>query len=148
MNPDSTLEELRQARINLALQIEPYHIAKTIPKDTNIKNYKVFPDKILSQKERGDYLSGVKFDEDKPRWTLLPYKELESIVKVFTQGAKKYAPKNYLKLKKERIEDALIRHLMSYLCGEYADTESGEAHLSHVICNCLMLMEKKRLENE
>jgi hypothetical protein len=36
---------------------------------------------------------GRKFDSGKPRWELLPYKELEEIVEIFTFGAKKYSQK-------------------------------------------------------
>jgi hypothetical protein len=36
---------------------------------------------------------GRKFDQDKPRWELLPYKEVGEIVEIFTFGAKKYSQK-------------------------------------------------------
>ena len=38
---------------------------------------------------------GVKYDSDKPKWNLLPWDELEDVVKVLTFGAKKYAPDNW-----------------------------------------------------
>lgn len=84
-----------------------------------------------------------KDDSRKVQWHLLPFKYLESVARIFQFGAKKYSPKNYLGLKKSRIEDALMRHLYSYLMGERRDAETGESHLAHIICNCLMLMEKQ-----
>jgi len=40
-------------------------------------------------------IEGTKYDEDKPRWDLLPFTEVEKVVKVLTMGAKKYADGNW-----------------------------------------------------
>jgi hypothetical protein len=39
----------------------------------------------------GDNTLGVKHDKGKPQWDLLPWKEMEDVVKVLTFGASKYA---------------------------------------------------------
>jgi hypothetical protein len=38
---------------------------------------------------------GRKDDSGKPRWSLLPWKQVEDIVKVMTFGSKKYADFNF-----------------------------------------------------
>lgn len=85
----------------------------------------------------------TKDDTEKTQWHLIPFKFLNSVARIFMFGAKKYGVKNYLGLEDKRIEDALMRHWYAYLQGESADSDTGESHLAHIICNCLMLMEKK-----
>ena len=36
---------------------------------------------------------------------------------------------------KTRYYNALMRHLSSYADGELIDSESGESHLAHALCN-------------
>ena len=43
----------------------------------------------------GDNTLGVKYDKGKPQWDLLPWKEMEDVVKVLTFGASKYASDNW-----------------------------------------------------
>lgn len=85
---------------------------------------------------------GRKFDQDKPRWELLPYKEVGEIVDIFTFGAKKYEDNNWKHVKplKERYFGALMRHLVAWKEGEKKDPESGRSHLAHAGCCLLFLM--------
>ncbi|KKM17252.1 hypothetical protein LCGC14_1677700 [marine sediment metagenome] len=83
---------------------------------------------------------GIKFDEEKLRWDLLPYDAIEKIVEIITYGAKKYKPDNWKKVDEHRYIAALMRHLVSYLKGEDFDKESGFSHLAHVGCNILFLI--------
>ncbi|NBO98841.1 MAG: hypothetical protein EBU90_01765 [Proteobacteria bacterium] len=55
-------------------------------------------------------------------------------------GAEKYSANNW---KKEtdvhQIKNSLINHLEKFLCGEEDDSDSGNSHLSHILCNCMFL---------
>jgi len=82
----------------------------------------------------------LKFDDDKLKWHLLPLKEIEDVVRVLMYGANKYSENNWVGLPRERLEDALMRHVISYLKSEKSDSETGISHLAHAICNCLFLM--------
>ena len=43
---------------------------------------------------------GAKFDFGKAQWSLLPWDDVEQIVRVLEFGAKKYTPENWKKLPK------------------------------------------------
>lgn len=87
-------------------------------------------------------VEGVKFDNDKPQWSLLPFKALKEVVDVLTYGAKKYAPDNWKKVPdaRRRYIDAGFRHLTAYASGEKLDSETGKSHLAHAICCLLYLL--------
>ena len=40
-------------------------------------------------------MTGVKYDQDKPDYSLLPYGALEQVVQVLTYGSKKYDRNNW-----------------------------------------------------
>ena len=85
---------------------------------------------------------GVKYDNDKPQWSLLPFKALREVVDVLTYGAKKYAPDNWKKVPdaKRRYIDAGFRHFTAYAGGEKLDPETGKSHLAHAMCCLLYLL--------
>ena len=82
---------------------------------------------------------GVKFDSNKPQWSLLPFEALEEVVEVLTFGAQKYAPDNwkYVPDANARYMDAAFRHMAQYMQGEQYDEETGNNHLAHAMC-CLL----------
>ena len=86
--------------------------------------------------------TGVKFDQDKPQWTLVPFKAFDEVVKVLTIGAKKYAPDNWKKVPnaRQRYIDAAFRHMSAYAGGEKLDAETGKSHLAHAMCCLLFLL--------
>lgn len=86
--------------------------------------------------------TGVKYDNDKPQWSLLPFKALKEVVDVLTYGAKKYAPDNWKKVPdaKRRYIDAGFRHFTAYAAGEKLDPETGKSHLAHAMCCLLYLL--------
>lgn len=86
---------------------------------------------------------GMKFDDDKLRFDLIPPEASEELAKILTMGAKKYAPNNWQKIKKDRYLSALYRHLNAWQKGEINDGESGERHLSHALCNVVFLLWKE-----
>jgi hypothetical protein len=95
---------------------------------------------------------GIKFDDGKPRWGLLPWDQLEEVVKVLTHGTNKYDDENWKHVDgaRERYFDAIGRHLTAYrlakekndpsLKNDHDKNGSGLSHLAHVICNALFLM--------
>ncbi len=82
---------------------------------------------------------GLKYDSDKPDWSLIPLSEVQKIVEIMTFGAKKYLPNNWMLVDKQRYLAALLRHLTAWQSGEINDPESGLPHLSHTMCNALFL---------
>jgi len=90
----------------------------------------------------GEDKAGVKYDSDKPQWSLLPFKALTEVVEVLTYGAKKYAPDNWKKVPnaKQRYIDASFRHLTAYASGEKLDSETGKSHIAHALCCLLYLL--------
>jgi hypothetical protein len=84
---------------------------------------------------------GVKFDNAKPRWYLLPIKQVEDVVRVLTVGAAKYQDNNWKKVdnSRERYYSACLRHLSAWRQGNIFDGETGLPHLAHAIC-CLLFM--------
>ena len=86
--------------------------------------------------------TGIKFDSDKPRWSLLPFAEVSEVVDVLTSGAKKYSPDNWKHVPnaEERYVDAAMRHFTAWVAGEKKDPETGKSHLAHVMCCVLFLM--------
>lgn len=118
---------------------ELYCDLSLVPQDTN-KCKEIFNGdgtRPVPEKKKGQ-----KFDRGKPRWSLLPFRELKNVVEILTFGADKYAPGNWQKVDNatERYSDAALRHLTSWLSGEKKDPESGKSHLAHVACNILFLM--------
>jgi hypothetical protein len=85
---------------------------------------------------------GVKYDNGKPQWSLLPFKALGQVVDVLTYGAKKYSPDNWKKVPdaRRRYTDAGFRHFTAYASGETHDPETGKHHLAHAICCMLYLV--------
>ena len=91
--------------------------------------------------------TGIKHDQGKPRFALMPpLAELE-VVKVLSFGADKYSPDNWRKVDPIRYGDAAGRHINAHRRGETADAESRLHALAHAIC-CLMFQLEKELESE
>ena len=90
---------------------------------------------------------GVKHDQGKLRYDLLPTGPLEELVRVYTIGAAKYGDRNYeAGIKWSRIFGALMRHAWAFWRGESYDKENGQHHLASVAwcAMSLMLYEKTR----
>jgi len=85
---------------------------------------------------------GRKDDEGKLDWLLLPYPQLETVIKVFEFGAKKYGINNWQKIDypKPRYLSAAMRHLIARIKGQQVDEESGLPHLAHCVCCLLFLL--------
>ena len=87
---------------------------------------------------------GIKHDEGKLDWTLLPFSSLQEVVRVMTHGEKKYERENWKLVEpRERYLRAAFRHLISYKEGEKTDNETGLSHLAHVATNMIFLLWKE-----
>lgn len=86
-------------------------------------------------------MTGIKKDQGKNRWDLLPFEVIEWAVKTMTFGASKYGENNWKKVEnaEERYFAALMRHLVAYRSGERYDQETSYPHLAHALC-CLIFM--------
>lgn len=87
-------------------------------------------------------MAGVKHDEGKARYDLVPRLGIEESAKVFAFGAAKYGDRNWEEgLTFGRLYAAMQRHLAAYWSGEELDPESGLSHLGHAGCCWMMLSE-------
>ena len=95
-----------------------------------------------SQWQPQSNLSGVKFDDGKPRMDLIPPEALFAAAAVFTQGAKKYGDRNWEKgLDDMRLFAAVQRHLWAWAMAEEINTDDGELpHLDHALTGLMMLV--------
>lgn len=85
--------------------------------------------------------TGVKKDDGKPRWELLPYDAVEGAVKILTFGAVKYSARNWENgIMFGRVFGAIMRHLWKWWQGENLDLETGMSHLDHALCELLFLI--------
>lgn len=82
------------------------------------------------------------FKDNKLRWDLLPLKEIEDIVRVYTAGANKYGPNKWQDLPDgyNRYKGALLRHLMEYEKGNIVDEETGCLHIAQVAWNAIAML--------
>lgn len=85
---------------------------------------------------------GVKYDDGKVDFSLLPMGPLEDVAKVWTFGKQKYNAWNWTKgFKYLRVYSAALRHIFASMRGEDTDPESKLPHLAHAICCLMMLLE-------
>lgn len=95
-------------------------------------------------------VSGVKNDQGKLRYDLVPYNAFREVVKVLTFGASKYDEENWRKVPewRKRYFAAAMRHILDgWGAGEQNDPESKTHHLSNAI-TCLMFILEKELTGE
>ena len=95
---------------------------------------------------------GAKADSGKPLpWLVLGdfARALNEVVKVGTDGARKYTPKGWIQVPdgEQRYLEAFGRHTLQLMTGEVVDKLSGSPHLAHMIWNLLAVLElQKRAE--
>lgn len=87
--------------------------------------------------------TGIKYDKNKPKLSLLSGKAINELGRVLTFGAKKYGRYNWKDLKdiEDRCLSASLRHLMEILDGNLIDEETGLSHYAHVMCNMMFLID-------
>lgn len=78
----------------------------------------------------------------KPQVSLIDPNFLLDMATVLEHGNKKYGIQNWTKVEDYShvsCVDAIFRHLLSYISGDYDDYESGKSHLVHVAARAMML---------
>jgi hypothetical protein len=86
-------------------------------------------------------IKGAKYDDGKPRPSLVPVEAIEAIMQVREFGKAKYADaEDWRKVPREKWHDALLRHVLHIWDNPLAlDDESGLPALWHVITNAAFL---------
>jgi len=85
---------------------------------------------------------GIKHDQDKIRFDLIPVEAIEALAKVLKMGAEKYGDNNWRAgIKYHRVYRAAQHHLQEFW-GEHPDKddESSLPHLYHALCNIAFLI--------
>lgn len=94
-------------------------------------------------------MNEAKADKGKIRPTLVPPSLVLEVAKVREYGTRKYHdPENWRQVEPQRYVDAMYRHFLQYLSGEWYDKESGLPHLSHMACNLAFLIEMEVNDGE
>ena len=90
---------------------------------------------------------GVKWDNGKVQWGLLPFVAIREVARVMTWACtrsepKPYPPNSWQDVETWRLIDALYRHLDAYLdlAQSDADGDSGMHHMAHAACCCLFIL--------
>jgi hypothetical protein len=82
----------------------------------------------------------LRYNEGKPRYSLIDFKTLEPMVRVLEFGEQKYSRDNWKKgLDTNEILDSMLRHITALQSGELIDAESGQSHAGHIMCNAMFL---------
>ena len=122
------------ARLGIPYREHEYHEKVS---DYIKRVFQLDPDKM----EKKETQAGVKYDDKKAQWSLVPPDAMEDIVDVLTYGANKYSPDNWKRVENAdtRYFNAAMRHLWAWRQGEQYDSESHKSHLAHAAC-CLMFL--------
>lgn len=86
---------------------------------------------------------GIKFDAEKPDYSLIPPNALNDLAKVLTYGAAKYDRENWRKLDdlQNRYFAAAQRHMWAVRSGEPFDPETGIHHMAHAVASLMFILE-------
>lgn len=86
-------------------------------------------------------MDGIKYDQNKPRMSLMPDGVIKEMLEVLEHGAAKYSVDNWKNVPdaQTRYYDAAHRHIEAWGRCERDDPESGKAHLAHAMC-CLAFL--------
>ena len=117
---------------------------KDVPEETDTLEGQQVMDQMIAHLERvkPSEATGVKYDNGKLQWTLLPFRAIKEVLEVLAFGAKKYAADNWKIVPEARTRyvDAAFRHLTDWHLKERLDGETGKSHLAHAICCLLFLL--------
>lgn len=95
-------------------------------------------------------INGMKHDQDKPRYDLLPANAIDDLAKILTFGANKYATNSWQHIENglDRYRAALLRHTFAIQRGESIDPESGLPHSAHAMCCAAFINELERMDGK
>lgn len=84
---------------------------------------------------------GLRFNEGKLPYHLIPEDALEQVAAILGEGAKKYAARNWQRglMWDEGCAASLQRHLAKWKMGEDVDPDDGMLHIAKVMVNAMFL---------
>ena len=89
---------------------------------------------------------GLRYNEGKTRYDLVPAYAQEQYAKVLTKGAEKYAERNWEKgMSWSKVIASMKRHIAEIEKSQDFDSETGLLHSAHVMCNAAFLTEYYRI---
>ena len=96
----------------------------------------------MSEEKKQELGGGLRYNEGKTRYELLPPFAIDQLAKVLTKGSEKYDVRNWERgMKWSNVISSLKRHIAAIERGEDYDPETGLPHASHVTCNAAFLTE-------
>lgn len=112
-----------------------------------------FHERLLQKRKEVEHETPIRadrFNEGKPKWSLVHFDSLIPMIRVLEFGANKYAPNNWMKpMDTKEILESMQRHLAALFDGEIYDKESGISHMGHIQCNAMFYnYHIKKLNNE
>lgn len=87
--------------------------------------------------------TGIKHDQGKLRYDLIPPECIEALAEVMTHGTIEYEENTWQDVESERYYAALMRHLMDWRKGDNIDEKSGLHHLKLALNNVAFLVYKE-----
>jgi hypothetical protein len=95
----------------------------------------------------GDHKEGgIKEDDLKTNWALLPVPFMTDVMDVFSYGARRRGRDQWREgIRFGRLFSAVCRHLFAWWRGEERELESGLSHLAHACCSLIFLGEMVRI---
>lgn len=85
---------------------------------------------------------GLRYNDGKTRYDLLPAFAVEQMARVFTKGAEKYRPRNWeAGMAWSKVLASMKRHIAAFEMGEDFDKETGLLHMAHAMTNAAFLIE-------
>ena len=92
------------------------------------------------EKDKNTKGGADRYNQGKTQWSLVDFQSIESLPKVLAYGAKKYARDNWKKGQSINSQiDCMMRHLVAFKDGQTLDSESGESHIGHIMCNAMFI---------
>ncbi len=103
----------------------------------------------LTNKQKANSPVGIKYDADKPDFSLLSTISMTELAKVLTFGKEKYAAHNWRKgITLTRLNAAAMRHIFAHNNGEDLDSETGLSHLAHAMCCMMFAIELQKTRSD
>lgn len=84
---------------------------------------------------------GLRYNEGKRRFDLIPPDAMAALADLFTIGAQKYAERNWERgMAYSKVIASLDRHWNDFKAGIDRDPETGCLHITHVVWNAMALL--------
>ena len=91
---------------------------------------------------------GLKHDEGKLRYDLIPIEILKALAEIYTYGLKDHTENSWKKVKKSRYVAAFFRHFGEMRSGNIYDDDSNHEHSKHMLWNAATICYLDLKENK